>query len=93
MKVRDARIFWNPSSSDVAVLPVDSGEDPRHLRYSGGACYQAWVDARQDLLLLWMVREALVLIVRDQVDPAAVHRAFMAIDEYRYVMPHDMPTP
>src|SRR4051812_16579316 len=67
---------------------------------SDGACYFAldgrsdrkgWRDVSADERLLRLFVLFAILTVRDGIPHAEVHRAFLAVDEYRVALPDDVP--
>ncbi len=92
MKAKDALIAWTPPQWDrptrgqIAVGPLLSKEDrdwTTPFAMTGGA---AWVDRRK---MTGLEAKAAVLVdfhtlvIVHGLDPHVVHRAFLAIDEYR----------
>lgn len=94
MKQSEAIIAWTPArwaelrpdtAGQVAVVPVPDpeGAAKRFLMRSGAgssALHALTGEARIARLFI----DFQTLVVRDGLDPQAVHKAFLAIDEYRF---------
>lgn len=105
MKFKDCVIGWNvkydpdPDSYlklesdevDVAYLETATEKWRRFYTSSGGGCY-TFVQELTPLESKCMVYiDAMHLIIRDKINPMAVHNAFLKIDEYREGLSSDMP--
>ncbi|KAB1074326.1 hypothetical protein [Methylobacterium planeticum] len=94
MKQLEAIIAWTPArwadlrpetAGQVAVLPhPDTQGAARRFMMRAGASAAALhaMPEAQRIAALFVAFNTLV--VRDGIDPQAAHRAFLAIDEYRY---------
>ena len=101
MKLRETMIGWNPSwargqhgRADEWVRPgphPDKDGWSRAFAMSDGAKCMAWRKYPADERLLRLFVMFAIMVVRDGVPPDAVHRAFLAIDEYREALPPDVP--
>jgi hypothetical protein len=90
MKWQEALVAWNPGTDQIRVGPLigendaDWTDHPIRYRMTGGAAYRALRDckdkAKRDMMLFITFHE---IVVRDRIPIAAVHEAFLAIDEYR----------
>ena len=99
MKLAETMIAWTPRHDFLADRPtfgrVEAGPHPdrggwsRAFFSTGGACMSDWREADEAgrLALLFILFNTLV--IRDEIDPAEAHRAFLAIDEYRAAIPPD----
>lgn len=94
MKAKEMMFCWKPNSDQIKV-----GLWPDKMRWSNswprscGACYTHWQKMNSEQLKTILFIEAVHLIIRDRVDPDAVHREFYKIDEYRDGLAEDMPKP
>jgi hypothetical protein len=101
MRLRETMICWNPSGMrgqhGLADEWVRLGPHPdrydwsRGFCFSDGACWFAWREYPDDKRLLRLFVLLTIMMVGDGVPPDAVHRAFLAIDEYRDALPPDVP--
>ena len=94
MKQSEAIIAWTPArwaelrpdtAGQVAVVPVPDpdGATKRFMMRSGaGSSALQALTAEARIARLFI--DFQTLVVRDGLDPQAVHRAFLAIDEYRF---------
>ncbi|GJD89242.1 MULTISPECIES: hypothetical protein [Methylobacterium] len=94
MKQRDAIIAWTPArwaelrpetAGQVAVLPLSeaAGAAKRYMMRAG-ASSSALQAMSEEARIARLFIDFQTLVVRDGLDPQAVHRAFLAIDEYRF---------
>lgn len=93
MKLRDALIAWNPNSDEIEVGPLlyDGDADwTTSYAYTGGAAYVVVRGLSGDMARLRVMSTFIGIIVRDGVSPAAAHREFIKIEEYRASIPEDM---
>lgn len=91
MKVQDAAIYYD-RNQDPPVRVVELGvPGPRGYGNSSGATYTSW---REDPSIvrsvLMLMIEFHTLTVREGIAPRAVHKAFLAIDEYRQIVAPDV---
>jgi hypothetical protein len=92
VKATDVMLCWNPNSADVALVPWPDreGRSDRYLMTTL-ACnldlHRRGFERRKLIVFI----EAMHLIVRDGVDPVALHRTLLALDEYRDGCAPDMP--
>jgi hypothetical protein len=99
MKLRDTMICWNGSdSSRGEPLTVEAGPHPDLAGWSNrydcsdGACWLIdWPKHSDDERLLRLFVMFAILVIRDRVPAETVHRAFLAVDEYREALPPDVP--
>jgi hypothetical protein len=95
MKLRETMICWNSASlrdqHDEWVRPgphPDKTGWSKAFAGSDGACMiQDWREYSDDERLLRLFVLFTTLVVRDGVPADEVHRAFLAIDEYREASP------
>jgi hypothetical protein len=106
MKAKDALfawtpVHWNSSRSDatrgkVRIGPLlqhgdtDWTDYPVEYSHIGGAAYTAWRTCEPAKLLAMIFIEFNAMVVRDGIDPKEVHKAFLAIDEYRDAIAPDI---
>jgi hypothetical protein len=90
MKYQEALVAWTPGTDQVRVGHlIQRGEGdwtnhPVHYRFTGGAAYTALRECEDKTLRdMMMFIEFHTIVVRDRVPAEAVHKAFLAIDEYR----------
>lgn len=94
MKQSDAIIAWTPArwaelrpdtAGQVAVLPAPDAEGAaKCFMMRGGAGSSALQALTGEARIARLFIDFQTLVVRDGLDPQAVHRAFLAIDEYRF---------
>jgi hypothetical protein len=101
VKAYNAVIVWTPSNIDnippelrgkVEVRTPQSCRDwtkPPFSR-SCGANLRSTRALRGDAAVMVLFIDFHTLIVRDGIDPKAAHEAFLAIDEYRRRISHDI---
>jgi len=83
MRLREAAILYNPGGE--IVVTHQGHEDPRyrHLQCSTGGVYTAVHDLSPAKARLWLLEEAIRLMVHQGLAPEKVHEALLGIDEYR----------
>ena len=84
VSAKEAMLCWNPKTDEVAIYQWPDTHDHSHrYAFTALACYAATKDMTFEQLKALCFIEAMHLIIRDKCDPQAVHRALMAVDEYR----------
>ena len=94
MKQTEAIIVWTPvrwadlkpeTAGQVAVLaaPDRAGEGKRYMMRSGAGS-SALSALSEEARIARLFIDFQTLVVRDGIDPMVAHRAFLAIDEYRF---------
>ena len=98
MRLKDSLILWNTAISgpknsgmEVKIVPLGSNEDG--YRYSGGGCYTITKGLTPAEARAYVFRDAMKLIIRDHMNPEAVHAAFCEIREYRDGLSEDTKVP
>lgn len=90
MKLENTIIAWTPGTAEVECGPYpDRNGWSRQYRMTSGMCYTSWHDTSPVVRALLMFIEFNAIVVRDRVNPEAAHQAFLAIDEYRELIPED----
>ena len=94
MKQIEAIIAWTPAAGrscspetagQVAVLPApDADGAAKRFMMRAGASSSALAALSEEARIARLFIDFQTLVVRDGIDPQAVHRAFLAIDEYRF---------
>lgn len=94
MKQSDAIIAWTPvrwadlrpdTAGQVAVLPFpDTAGAAKRFMMSSGASSSGLHALPEEARIARLFIDFQTLVVRDGLDPQAVHAAFLAIDEYRF---------
>ena len=94
MKQIEAIIAWTPmrwaelkpdTAGQVVVLPLpDPGGEAKRYMVRAGASSSGLLALPGDARIARLFIDFQTLVVRDGIDPQAAHRAFLAIDEYRY---------
>lgn len=87
-------ICWNPNSDQVSLIPWPDNADMQDrlsLSMSWGACNLFLHDLSFEVRKCEVFIKAMHLIVRDGVNPDAVHKAFLGIEEYLDGCSDDMP--
>jgi len=91
MKSAKAMIAWNPNTNEIKVGPwPDSTGWSKNYSMTSGACYLS----RHRKPNIWKMMnfiDAIHIIIRDKVDPMAVHNAMLVLDEYVDGCSDDMP--
>lgn len=99
MRMNLARIAWTPrmprfesepTYGQVVVAELAPGWCGSHP-YTGGACMADWTEATGWRAAAMLFGAFNSMVVRDGIDPRVVHDAFLAIDEYRWLIPRDTP--
>lgn len=100
MKAKDALIAWTPSwdvddptagKVKVGPMPEFPSDWSKPYSFTGGAAHtdrRSMVGAEAALMVFVDFQ---TLVIRDGIDPAAAHEAFLAIDEYRERLAPDTP--
>ena len=86
-------LCWRPHTADAMLVPWPDRLHASRGYYAVLACMaevqRANFEKRKALVFI----EAMHAIIRDGVDPAAVHRALWPLDEYRAGLSPDVPAP
>jgi hypothetical protein len=91
MKSLEAMLAWNPGTNEVEVGPwPDKTGWSKKYKMSSGACNLERHSKPKEWKLMSFI-DAMHVIIRDKVDPLAVHMAMLAVDEYRDGCSDDMP--
>jgi hypothetical protein len=94
MKAKECMIAWNRNSNEIEVGPwPDQTKWSRRYQSTGGAAFLNVQEMSHTELVGYLFIEAMHLIIRDNVSPSAVHKAFYQIDEYRDGLAADVPKP
>ena len=100
MRYRDCMIAWTPESWGdlknetagqvrVGPHPDTSGWSDKYA-LTTGACYLGRKSMPRWQQIALMFTDFHQIVVRDGIDPQAVHQAFLAIDEYRHTISPDI---
>ena len=94
MKAKECMFAWNSNSNEIEVgpWPAKTRWSARYAK-TGGATYSYVQEMSHKELIGYLFIEAVHLIIRDNVNPLAVHNAFYQIDEYRDGLASDVPKP
>ncbi|MCJ2142971.1 hypothetical protein [Methylobacterium sp. E-066] len=94
MKQIEAIIAWTPArwvelrpetAGQVVVLPVpDTDGAAKRYIMQAGACSPALAGLSEESRIARLFIDFQTIVVRDGIDPQTAHRAFLAIDEYRF---------
>ncbi|MBE7200373.1 MAG: hypothetical protein INR70_21565 [Parafilimonas terrae] len=94
MKQIEAIIAWTPvrwadlkpeTAGQVIVVPApDTAGEAKRYMMRAGASSSALATLSEEARIARLFIDFQTLVVRDGIDPQAVHRAFLTIDEYRY---------
>ena len=92
MKFRSTMIAWVPETDRIHVgpWPDRTGWSDAYSR-TDGACFSDVRNVPPDRRLAMLFIAFNTIVVRDKVPAEAVHRAFLAIDEYRKAIAPDTP--
>lgn len=101
MRLKDSMVMWKPDSSNIKVMSRDvylAEVQDNNIRQSYRKLYPYWFSGRnskykglsalKSKMMIYI--EAIHIIVRDKVDPDAVHKEFLNIDEYVDGLADDM---
>jgi hypothetical protein len=91
MKAHEALIAWTSEgdglSTQILIGPADGDQDwIDSFDCTGGAAFFARRDIRGEDSVRVLFADFIDLIVECRMDPKAVHREFMKIDEYREIV-------
>ena len=89
LNATNAILLWNPGTPQVEIRPL--GDPGVEFQMSGLGCYADVREMNFEQRKAHVFIEAVHLIVRDRCDPQAVHRALLALEEYRDGCASDMP--
>ncbi len=92
MDARHTMLCWNPDSNEVDLVahPDLCGASDKYMMTALG-CWSRFNEMNFEQRKAVIFIEAMHLIIRDGCDPDAVHRALLALDEYRDGLAGDMP--
>jgi len=94
MKVKEAMLVYNPGTDQVTVVPWPDYEHlSRGYLCSELACFRDFKELKKTMQKMVMFVTAYQAIVREEVDPKAMHNAMLSIDEYREHIAPDMQRP
>lgn len=94
MKLKEAMLVYNPGTAQVDVVPwPDRDRRSRDYRYSFLACFLDFHKCSPQMRKMLLFVTALQAVVRDEVDPKALHNALLKVDEYRRHIALDMQRP
>ena len=91
MNAKDTMLLWNPQTGDVLLQPWPDADHQYRSYRSGLACYAIVTDASFEQRKMYILVEAMHLIVRDGIDPIRLHHCLLGLDEYRDACADDMP--
>ena len=90
MKLRHMTIVWTPESAEVTVIKhPDTYNITEKYECSHGACERYWGDLTHNERLATFFAICLNMIIQDKVDPQAVRKAMLAVDDVREFVPID----
>jgi hypothetical protein len=93
MKQLEAIIAWTPArwadlrpdtAGQVAVLPIADAQEAKRFAMRAGASSSALATLSEEGRIARLFIDFQTLVVRDGIDAQIAHRAFLAIDEYRF---------
>ena len=92
--LREAVILYNPLHAGQPPVLVKHIREHHHMRQEGyysstGAVNIVYAGEALGIALIRLHSTFNALVVRERLDPQEVHRAFLAIPEYRYTIPED----
>ena len=94
ISAKDARIFWDATSGEVAVIEIGRPIPPNIDRFqsSGGACYSKWQENCSDPrgAQILCLGEFWSLVYVYEIDPVVVDNALSEIIEYQEACKVDM---
>ena len=92
MKLVEAMYGWNRNSNEIEVgpWPDTTGWSDRYS-LTGGACYTSIREMSPDQQVAQVFIDFHMIVVGDNVDVQAAHRAFLKIDEFRRSISPDIP--
>lgn len=94
MKQIEAVIVWTPvrwaglrpeTAGQIVVVPArdEAGVSKRYVMRCGAAASELST-LSEEARITRLFTDFQTIVVRDEIDPQAAHRAFLAIDEYRF---------
>lgn len=87
----EVMLCWIPGTSDVRLVPLPCRQPLRAAYSTALGCYRFVQEMNREQLQAHVFSVAMSLIVRDNCDPQAVHRALLGVAEYRDGCAVDMP--
>lgn len=99
--IRETMIAWTPADEtdretcgQIALIPwPDSRDKSGAYSMTTGACEFRVQRFAPTQAGLYVLSNALAIIIADGLDPAGVHRALWPLREYRGALPADTPAP
>lgn len=90
MKLKNLMIVWTPESAEVMVVQYpDMHNITQKYECSHGACWHWWDGLPHHERLATFFAICLDMIIQDKVDPKAVRRAMLVVDDVREFVPSD----
>ena len=92
--IKQVMVCWNPGTDQVQLVkwPDRAGiQDVYALSMSWGACNSYLHKLSFEVLKCEVFIQAMHMVVRDKVNPEAVHKALLGLEEYRDGCADDMP--
>jgi hypothetical protein len=84
-------LCWNTDSADVKLVPwPDTKGISRAYDMSGLACYKDIRGMTFEQRKIAIFVEAMCLIIRDHVNPSALHKELYKLEEYKDALPDDL---
>lgn len=92
MKLMETLIAWDPDSDKIDVFPWPDyrGLSDNYL-LTTGACFTNRHDMSREEQLRMLFIDFNTIVVGSKVPVEAAHRAFLKIDEYRFLISSDLP--
>lgn len=91
VKVDKAMLMWNPGTDEAAAIEHPAGWRAGSFKMSVGACMTSWKGLSKQEQALQLVLEAWQAVIRDRVDPEALHEALLEVKEYHHILAEDVP--
>lgn len=80
------------SASPLILDHSLSADGPENFDNATGACFSHWREMPTSEQLAELMRDAWMAVVRDKVDPQAMHHALLVVPEFRAILhPGDLP--
>ena len=92
ISLANAQVIWTPvegvNMPAVQVVESDDDDDDRYIS-SWGSCNLEFKQATPGEQLTLLMRHFVHLVIAEDIDPSAVHKAFLVIPEYRAALAED----
>jgi len=92
MNTKNSMLCWNNNSDEVKIIQCpDCNNLSKGYRNSTLACFSKYHKLKKEDAKKYVFIEAIHLIIRDNVNPIALHNELLKLEEYRDGCSDDMP--